>query len=382
MRSMTVLALISTLGGGSPLMAQNDPPLAPSLQWEFRASGPLRSLPLVTKDRVYFTSGDGHAYALDHQGHQIWSQPLAGGASFASASLGPLGLYIVSGGSTLERLDPATGSVLASLQTGPNVQVDEWDYFHSSPLVQPDHVVFGSGDGFLYAVDRLSLKVKWKVATQPGENAERVAPVHSSPVAHGNLIYVVSAYGDLFAVDSAGKKVGRFRLGDRVDGNVVIDQGQLFVGSRNTQFYGIDLSPLAQKWSFRSMGGSWMTSTAWVGTELVVAGSSDDLRVYAWNRTTGETLWRAPVSGNVFSQVVAYGSALIVTSGNARESGHGVLTAFDQTTGRELWQLPLADNSWATPSVVGNLIYVGDESGTLRCYRGELPTASHGPDQR
>jgi outer membrane protein assembly factor BamB len=340
---------------------------APEVSWTFATNGPIRSQPVVTPDRVFITSGDGCAYALDRQGKLVWKTTLGNGPSWASPSLDEQGLAVVSGGSTLQLLDPLSGRVLWTRTTGRNLQIDAWDYHHSTPLWLPGRIVFGSGDGFLYSVDPATGTVQWKTDTRPDSILKMTAPAHSSPVFAEGAIYFASALGDVWAIDpSTGKIQALLSLGRRIDGTPTIDGGQLFVGSRNASFFAATLKPFKEIWKYTSEWGGWMTSSAAVLGNLVIAGSSDDRTVFAWDRRTGEIVWSTRIGGNVFSRIVVTPMGVLASSGNAYEPNEGNLYALSATDGKVLWSIKLDGDCWATPAWDGKEIFVGDESGTLR----------------
>src|SRR5262245_23652508 len=64
----------------------------------------------------------------------------------------------------------------------------------SSPAVTNDAVYFGSGDGYLYAVDIQSGQEKWCCKTE--------GAVHSSPAVANGVVYFTSRDNCLYAVEA------------------------------------------------------------------------------------------------------------------------------------------------------------------------------------
>jgi outer membrane protein assembly factor BamB len=69
-----------------------------------------------------------------------------------------------------------------------------------------DLVLFGSGDGNLYAVDVATGKERWRTRLD--------GAVHSTPAVDGEKVFAVSRRGGLLAIDLAsGKQIWRFAIG-------------------------------------------------------------------------------------------------------------------------------------------------------------------------
>src|SRR4029453_8002732 len=105
-------------------------------------------------------------------------------------------------GSLMFRGDPAhTGVSTAAFfpgQGGVRWRVRTGDAVRSSPAVTQTRVFAGSGDGYLYAIDRANGKVVWRYAAG--------GPVHSSPAIAGGLVVAETMDGRIFAVDQTSGK--------------------------------------------------------------------------------------------------------------------------------------------------------------------------------
>jgi outer membrane protein assembly factor BamB len=124
--------------------------------------------PVVTKDRVYFGSQDGHFYAFDKAtGKRVWRYKTKGRAD--------------SGGA-----------------------VDE------------ESVYFGSSDGNLYCVAIADGKERWKKPSAPAEG--RPKGVYSTPVLRKNVVYTASGEGVVYALAAhTGDELWHFRPADDSD---------------------------------------------------------------------------------------------------------------------------------------------------------------------
>lgn len=159
-----------------------------SLKWKFNAGAPVSASPAVATVRsirtVYVGHANGTMYALNAEtGEQLWS--------YTVDQIGPCSVYL------------SLGCLLAS-----------------SAAVENGIVYFGSGNGFVYALDAATGALQWK--TQIGDPNLGYA-VYASPAVYKGRVYVgvASAYdtpcvpGRLDALDATtGAPIWKF---DTVD---------------------------------------------------------------------------------------------------------------------------------------------------------------------
>ena len=79
----------------------------------------------------------------------------------------------LTGMGNLYALNALDGSKKWTFATGSEGDWDLWDLFQSSPAVANGKVYFGSGDGYVYAVDALSGKLAWRYNTLEDNQAVR-----------------------------------------------------------------------------------------------------------------------------------------------------------------------------------------------------------------
>jgi len=278
-------------------------------RWMTHTGGPVASTPALAGDRVFAVSYDGRLYALDvHSGEVLWK--------FATEG---------------ERRFEAKG--LHGMQPRTQTFADMYDVYLSSPLVVDGKVVFGSGDGRVYAVDAASGKLAWKFAT--GD------VVHASPAYADGLVVVGSWDGRLYALD-AGTGAQRWAFQAGVDplihnqqgfqSSPAIADGVVYVGCRDGHLYAVDLHTGAPKWNVDTEG-SWVNSSPAVAQGRVYFATSDTARYHVVDAATGR-----PAQAVGSTQAYVFGSPTI--AGNTVLLGvlNGSLQARDRTDGRVLWE--------------------------------------------
>lgn len=265
-------------------------------------------------------------------------------------AVGALVLAVLAGGAArATAADDATASVFRadSANTGvyraaaplPPVWA-RWSFQTRGPIrgsaaVVDGTVVFGSGDGFLYALDAASGELRWRYRAG--------GAIASTPAVHGGRVFVADRGGSLHAVRLAdGGPVWSARLGEE-----------------------------------RTLPFGWdhlMSSPALAGEAVVVGSGSGD--VVAVDARTGRELWRTPTGGPVRSSPAVHGSTAFVGSAD------GYLYALAVEDGRVLWRHATEGVSidlvrWgfdrrtvdSSPAVAGDLVLHGSRDGHLYAVR-------------
>jgi len=339
------------------------PTQAPSVQWTFKAAGPIVTSPAIADGVVYIGSLSGHLYAIDQQtGQQKWqfksSRPIASSATVVDGTL-----YFVSSAGSIVALDIATGQPRWTYATeyerkfeaknlhgypSPAQTIpDAWDVFTSSPAVVSGKVYFGGGDGNVYAVDARSGVLQWKFATQD--------VVHASPAVVGNTVYIGSWDGHLYAIDAeTGQQKWVFQGGqDPAIHNQVgfqsspaVADGTVYVGSRDAHVYALDAATGRRKWDYPT-SKSWVNGTPAVRDGIVYVGTSDSSRFMALDARTGRLRFNFDAKAYIFSSAALAGSLAYFGSHN------GKLYAVDAKTGVAAWEFQ-TDGSKRDPMQVLN----------------------------
>jgi outer membrane protein assembly factor BamB len=283
----------------------------------------------------------------------------------------------------------------------------------SSPLLHSGTLVFGSGDGHLYAVDAASGRERWRFATggpvdgspalagdlyvvasrdgnlyavETGSGRERWRLslgtdlpfgwgwdfILSTPAVAGNKVFVGSGSGEVLAVEAAsGKVIWRHATGGRVRSSPTVEAGVVYVGSFDGHLYALDAATGAERWRFASRGVSIdqaaagfdrrsIQSSPAVTPDQVVFGGRDGF-FYGVDLATGKERWSIDhgMPWIIASPAVAEGKA-VVGSSDGR-----FVSAVDLATGKELWRSRTGSNQMSSPAVAGGTLVVGDFTGVV-----------------
>jgi len=289
------------VAGGTLYVGSNDSNLyaidaeSGTEKWRFKTGSRVTSSPAVAKGTVYFGSWDGNFYAVDSaSGQQKWKFKTGGERRFAATHLH------------------------GAVPTGES-QPDPFDFYLSSPAVVQDMVFFGSGDGYVYALDAASGNLKWKFQT--GD------VVHSSPAVGGGIVYVGSWDTYFYAIDAVtGAQKWRFKTGDDpvihnqmgIQSSPLLANGLVYFGCRDSNLYALDAHTGEKKWAFNNKG-SWV----------------------------------------IASPVAKDGKLYFATSDT------GLFRSLDAKTGNEIYSLKFIWPLFSSPTIAGSTLYIGSEEGKL-----------------
>ncbi len=280
----------------------------------------------------------------------------------------------------------------------------------STPAVAKGRAVFGSEDGFLYAIALATGQEVWKVkiggdvSSSPAIAAERVVILGSdgrlralafedgkelwslptgpdvpfpddpraydmfvsSPTVSGGLVFVGGGDGQVYAVDLAsGRLRWTHRTQHRVRSSPAVALGRVFAGSFDGNVYCLDAATGAEVWKFAT--GDAVQSSPSVADGMVFFGSRS-MAVYGFDAATGRLVWRRPHSGSwiLASPAVAGGKVVIGGSDSHR------LEALDAKTGAPAWSVDTGARILGSPTIAGDVVLYGAED--FRLHAADLTT--------
>jgi outer membrane protein assembly factor BamB len=253
----------------------------PVYDWGFDYYG---SSPVIKEDTLFIAAADGTVNALDKRnGKTFWSSK-PGSFIRSTPAIADGLLYVGDVKGILFTLESKNGKVGWSYKTKGadfnNVQFGfDRNAIISSPTVADSLILFGSRDGYLYALSRFSGKLSWSydyqiswvistpvvvegkviVGTSDGQFihalnegtgkelwcTKTTAPVWSSALAAGNAIYMPCNDGVLYCLDLASgiMKPHPFVVDDKIFSSPVVSDSLLFFGADNGILYCLKQAP-------------------------------------------------------------------------------------------------------------------------------------------
>jgi outer membrane protein assembly factor BamB len=245
-----------------------------------------------------------------------------------------------------------------------------WDVYTSSPVVSDSIVVFGAGDGVVYALEIETGNELWRLVTE--------GRVRASPAIADGIVFVGSTDGRAYALElptgaerwrfeTDGVKISSEDQGvDRrsIIASPTVADGTVFVGSRDGYMYALDRETGEEKWRV-SHDGSWAMSSPAVLGNMVYAGTSDGRFVHAVNAESGEEEWRFVGEGYTWSSPCVAGNTVFIGD------GAGYLRAVALDSGLERWNYPVSDGVYSSPVVDDGVVFFGADDGYVYALHGD-----------
>lgn len=317
------------------------------IKWKFHTGSEINSSPAIAGGVVFFGSNDGSLYAVDQQtGTQKWKFDTKSRIPSSPNVAGGI-VYFGSYDGFFYAVDAATGKLVwkfqnagehrysashlhGSLPLGENMP-DPFDVYLSSPVLWNGAVYFGSGDGFIYALDAENGSLKWKYKT--GD------VVHASPAISEGKLFIGSWDSYFYALDAAtGKEIWRFKTGEDSDihnqvgiqSSAVVADGMVYFGCRDSNLYALDAATGVEKWHF-SNKGSWVITSPVVDKGRLYFATSDSAKFHILDARTGAPIGLLQFKWPFFGSPSIAGG-LIYLAGQ-----DGKLFAIDLASQKQLW---------------------------------------------
>ena len=336
----------------------------------------LAGSPVVSGDRLYTIDTSATVRAFDSRsGAMIWARQFgtqqreAASLFGGGVSIGDGRLFATNGLGFVAALDPATGAVAWQVRPGGPLR--------GAPTVVGDTIYVMSQDNQIYSLKAADGATNWSSAA-----ALEIAGVfgNASPaVAQGTVVAGFSS-GELNAYRyENGRVVWQDALArtsittsvaslSDIDGNPVIDNGQVFAVGQGGRMVAVDLVSGQRVWELNLAG----IATPWVAGEWVFVVTSD-AKLICIARNTGKVRWinqlpafehekskKGPI--NYVGPILA-GDRLIVGGSS------GALIEVDPSTGTFQGQTSLGASLSLAPVVANSTLYLLDSRGRLQAYR-------------
>ena len=359
--------------GGSSLRANAAPgpltALTGEVAWTADLGAPLTGGPVVMEGSVYAgdTNGCVHAFAVS-DGAPLWNRCLGTPISSTPSVAGHL-IYVGLLDGQLTALNRGNGSIVWIFQTGGPVR--------SSPAVVDGVLFTGSSDHRLYALDALDGKERWSFAT-----AGRIT---YSPAVNEHLVIVVSQDNLIHFIDKRTAKRWfdyRIRL---ASGSAAVADDSIYATDAQGTIRRVHWEnhewPLekairnVRQWMFRwgmlnelppAKGVVWVRQET--GESFSEAPAIDSNRVYvstvggrvfAYDRQTGDKVWRADLHESSATAPVVHGGQVVIGTST------GLLVALEAATGRLQWRIKPGADAIRGIAVGGEALYATDANGML-----------------
>ncbi|WP_207586299.1 PQQ-binding-like beta-propeller repeat protein [Halomontanus rarus] len=322
--------------------------------WSVDFDGAVSCSPVVGRDTVYVGTDRGRLHAVDrHRGHRRW-------VFDATAAIGsePVAtrdrLYLAASDGTVSALDPATGE-------------REWQYSAAGPLESPLAVA----DDALFVGDASGLIV---LETATGEQRwahETETPVAGSPAIaddrNRRRVYVGTDAESVRAVDlETGEEAWIAPTDGTIVGGPTVADDRVYVADDAGTLLALD-ADTGQSWFAYEISGAFTSSVTVVG-ETAFVGADDEYchvieTTFGTRKLSGLLFSKkgVPLDGSVRGSPVVAGDVLFV--GDSSGTFYGIRV----DDADFLWHFTPDRPVVTTPALADDRLYVGCEDGRLAC---------------
>ena len=351
--------------------------------WEFQAEGAITGSVQVKDGMVFIGSFDQHLYALDSEtGSEVWSfeteAPIKSTVAIVDSIL------VLHSMNKLYGLNTRTGELLWSHIPEESLDSpfipDDWDYHHSSPVINDSIAYYGNDYGMVYGVNINTAEEVF------GYQTENKTAIRTKPLIVGDTLYVGDWEGMVSAIDVSDSSlvwssiVNSSFLGGRNYGPVTTDIVQegdyIFFGGHLEKVNKMNRHTGEVSIVFDHGGSGWVSGFPAINDGNMFIGGSDYHNIMSINLNTNKLNWSFKTANQerIFSQPVFADSIMIVATGGGDggdANTKGVLYFLKHSDGAPFAKinvLPIegvGQGILNTPYLEGQFIYFGTRAGKV-----------------
>ena len=182
--------------------------------------------------------------------------------------------------------------------------------------------------------------------------------VYSTPVVVGGIVCFGGGDGRFYALDAQTlESLWVFKAGRRVHCSPAIAKGAVFFGDDSGMFYALDAETAMVRWAVKT--GGRVLSAPLVSEGIVYFFTAEGKFLYALDAASGREKWKAEASPYYSSSPSLAGNVLYVGDRVNR------LEAFNARTGEKIETLGLSGSVLTAPAIRDGVIYCGTDRPNL-----------------
>jgi outer membrane protein assembly factor BamB len=364
-----IVALLTLLALWVNVYSQNNDGME---SWKTKLDGAIFATPTVESQTILIGTEKGFLYWIDSKTGTVKHKVKVPKSIRSNAVVKDNRVYIESHGNLYcYKFEDASELFAINNKNNDTTDLfDPWDYFHSTPVYHNGAVYYVSGMGTISVVDAIKGK-RLKSIRIPEKTV-----IRSSLTIEGTILYFGDNKGVIYGYDlNADKQATSFKTLEKIEyenfgaitGGIVVQDGKLFFGSRNTVFSAFDLSSKKAVWSCTDEKGSWWPVSPVVSGNNIVFGGSDNRIVAAHNIETGKEAWRVIVDYNIFCKPLIVDQAIIFGTGDSysNRAGDGSVYSVNRATGRVVAKYKPGGNVFSSPVENNGNILICTTSGII-----------------
>ncbi|NMB75290.1 MAG: PQQ-binding-like beta-propeller repeat protein [Myxococcales bacterium] len=343
------------------------------LRWQVAARERIKSDPAVVEGVAYFTSYDGHVYAVNAEnGKRRWQFPAADASPAAEESLI---LTVAKAGAWLNAAAFEVKNLEARLSEAIKGRKDKaltLNLEPGLPAAQVAKVKAAAAKAGFDPVAVLALREGESFQAplvppppKPVEPAVKPAEFsYAAPVIRDGVLYVGNLDGFMYALQTAdGTLKWRFQAGEGITSTAWVEGGVVYFGSKDDHVYALEAASGVQvKWKKKTSGD--VLSSPRVRDGVLAIGSNDG-NFYLLDAATGQEKCHFTAAGPIISYGVFWEDWIFFGAGQ----GDGSVYAIDHNC-QKVWSYKTGYKIESDPVIDGDTMFV--TSGDMKLYAFKL----------
>jgi len=350
--------------------------------WDFQVGATFCD-PVLDDTRLYTGNAEGVFYCLQTAGvsgeqhfgfsdtqRVIW-QFQAEGATNASPAVDESYVYFGSNDGMIHCLDKMTGDVIWQMQTQ-HLNPHSFRLF-SKPELDSDYVYVGSATNHLYCLNKHTGNVIWTYEADDW--------IRSKPYVAGGKLFIATLSGNVHCVDKDGKRIWQKAVSSHpIYADITYENGYLVFNDSNLRLWCIDIVIGDTLWNRSILDEAVINGQAYQADELACGGwyqskptvadgkvfiGTPSRFVIAYDYQSGDEIWKFECGGAV-SAAPIYDSGRIYFG----QKGEEYFYCLDANTGDLIWKQTIGW-VWSSANIADGKVYVGGSDGYVSCLSAE-----------
>jgi outer membrane protein assembly factor BamB len=228
--------------------------------------------------------------------------------------------------------------------------------FYASPALTEDgQIIAGGYDDVLYSLDALKGEQKWPFSEAKNDYI-------ATPLVRGNRIFAPSGDYSLYALDLQGNLLWSLPTENALWGTPAMDGSMVFLPAMDHHLYALDAETGEKRWVSSELGAA-LAGTPALGKNGEVFVGTLGSEMIALSQQDGSVIWRFPTNGWVWSGATLVEDVLYFGDLS------GTLYAVNASDGTLRWKIQPETATKrgiaGAPLVLGDTLYFVSESGNL-----------------
>jgi len=335
------------------------------IRWTYETNGIVYASPVIENMVLYIGSKDGNFYALDaNTGEKIWSFTSAG-QIYTTAVIYDSKIYF-KGAEILYALN-LDGTLFweKTLSDGtPIYQNDNWDYYHSSPVIYNNAVYIGTEKGKLFGFDLKTGDIVFEAVTSTNSTIETTPVIFNNRIFIGDFKGVMSVFNLVSGVleweyDTNDDKDFSPAWANHINTNVRIFNNNLYFGGKNCRMYTLKPESGELVTQYIDPNDQWLVGGPIIDSNFLYFGSSNQKVIHKVNALTSELIWKKNVDARIFGTPLIIDNAIFFGTGMEPNNSVGSFYALDKESGQLINSHPINAQLHSSPSYSNGFFYFG-----------------------